>query len=733
MKPIRALIFLLLLAFLLVPLYSSSVLADQQPPQETSFPQLVTITYTNNTPVAVPDGISGTCGTQPGAPATSTITVPVAISISDLNVALNISAAWVGDVIVRLTSPAGTTITLVDQPGVTGVGCGFSSDNLITTLDDESGGGPVENGNPPTQPSYTPQQALSTFDGQNAAGVWILTVIDASLADTATLNSWSLIISTAMPPVAVNDTGTVTAGSAVALPVTANDTDADGTINVGTVTVATAPICGTAVPDGAGGVLYTNTNTTCTTDAFTYTVRDNDGAISNPASVSITINAAPPVAVNDTGTVTAGGAATIPVTANDTDVDGTINPARVAIVTAPACGTAVPDGSGGVLYTNTNTACTTDTFTYTVQDDDGLTSNAASVAITINPAPPVAANDTGTVSAGSAATIPVTANDTDVDGTIAPTTVAIVTAPTCGTAVPDGAGGVLYTNTDTTCMTDTFTYTVQDGDGLTSNTASVLVGIDRVPPVAVDDPVTITAGGAVTVPVTANDTDIDGTINPASVAIVTAPACGTAVADGAGGVLYTNTDTTCVTDTFTYTVQDDDGLASLPASVLIGIDAPPPTPPAPVVVELPPPPPAPMCNDMDFDEDAVVRAWIPDAYRHAVYCHLIVENGSYLFWYGGQLTHAGQIGVASVLEQGVIHAVDVFSPTGLGWYEGGAVVCLRGAGKLWFMPAAGVPRSAQDMTEYEVEEFAGFTCTTLYMPGTLVLTGGPLSQADSSK
>jgi hypothetical protein len=125
---------------------------------------------------------------------------------------------------------------------------------------------------------------------------------------------------------------------------------------------------------------------------------------------------------------------------------------------------------------------------------------------------------------------------------------------------------------------------------------------------------------------------------------------------------------------------------------------------------------------MDFDEDAVVRAWVPDAYRHAVFCHKIAENENYLWWYGGQLTHAGQIGVPAVLERGVIHAVDVFSPTGLGWYEGGAVVCLRGAGKLWFMPAAGVPRSAEDMTEYEVEEFEGFTCTTLYMPGTLVLS-----------
>jgi len=137
--------------------------------------------------------------------------------------------------------------------------------------------------------------------------------------------------------------------------------------------------------------------------------------------------------------------------------------------------------------------------------------------------------------------------------------------------------------------------------------------------------------------------------------------------------------------------------------------------------EIPLSPPAPMCNAMDFDEQSVVRAWLPDEYRTDVYCHLIVENGHYLWWYGSPLTNPGEVGVQSVLEQGVLQAVDVFSPSGLTQFEGGGVVCLRGSGELWFLAASQAPRVPQQLTIYSVEEFPGYVCGTLYEPGTLVL------------
>jgi hypothetical protein len=49
------------------------------------------------------------------------------------------------------------------------------------------------------------------------------------------------------------------------------------------------------------------------------------------------------------------------------------------------------------------------------------------------------------------------------------------------------------------------------------------------------------------------------------------------------------------------------------------------------------------------------------------------------------------------------------------------VFCLRGDGYLIWLEASGVPRRAEIIGSYRVDEFPGFTCATLFEPGTLVL------------
>ena len=63
------------------------------------------------------------------------------------------------------------------------------------------------------------------------------------------------------------------------------------------------------------------------------------------------------------------------------------------------------------------------------------------------------------------------------------------------------------------------------------------------------------------------------------------------------------------------------------------------------------------------------------------------------------------------------------------YFEGGAVFCLRGEGTLIWLAASGQPRHAEIIGSYTVPEFPGFTCATLFEPGTLVLvTHNPLDR-----
>ena len=112
---------------------------------------------------------------------------------------MGVNHSWVGDMIFRLTSPGGTTVTFYDRPGVPASTFGCSSNNLFAlTMDDEAGSalegqcpGGTDAG--PLTGSFTPNNPLSAFDGQNPNGNWTLTAIDAAGGDVGTVRAFSLI------------------------------------------------------------------------------------------------------------------------------------------------------------------------------------------------------------------------------------------------------------------------------------------------------------------------------------------------------------------------------------------------------------------------------------------------------------------------------------------------------------------------------------------------------------
>jgi hypothetical protein len=91
--------------------------------------------------------------------------------------------------------------------------------------------------------------------------------------------------------------------------------------------------------------------------------------------------------------------------------------------------------------------------------------------------PPVANDDSATTDEDTAVTVNVVANDTDTDGTVDPTTITVITDALSGGTTVNGDGTIIYTPDTGYIGTDTFTYTVNDNDGATSNEATVLINI----------------------------------------------------------------------------------------------------------------------------------------------------------------------------------------------------------------------------------------------------------------
>ena len=138
-------------------------------------------TYTNSTPLVVPDGIAPN---TPGAPISNTVTVPVTNNITDVNVTLVGAHTYYWDLITELSHPNGTSKARLlnrncNQPS-TGFNVVFNDDSpTIVCAGNLSG-------------TFAPSQPLSVFNGLNPNGVWTLTATDNYNGDTGTITSWTL-------------------------------------------------------------------------------------------------------------------------------------------------------------------------------------------------------------------------------------------------------------------------------------------------------------------------------------------------------------------------------------------------------------------------------------------------------------------------------------------------------------------------------------------------------------
>lgn len=130
----------------------------------------------------------------------SDMTVTDTGAIIDLDVDILITHTWVGDLIITLEHvDTGTTMTLMDRPGVPASAFGCEGDNVDASFDDGGGNGPVEDmcsDLPAIFGSPQPEQNLSVFNGEDAAGTWRLRVSDNALGDTGSLTSWNLDFTT---------------------------------------------------------------------------------------------------------------------------------------------------------------------------------------------------------------------------------------------------------------------------------------------------------------------------------------------------------------------------------------------------------------------------------------------------------------------------------------------------------------------------------------------------------
>ncbi len=112
--------------------------------------------------------------------------VPSSAVVTDVNIAVDITHTWVGDLDIDVISPSGTTVRILDGQ------CGNTDD--VDAIFDDEGAALVCVGTPVISGNVIPDNALSAFDGEPVAGEWIVRVTDNVAGDGGTINNVAVII-----------------------------------------------------------------------------------------------------------------------------------------------------------------------------------------------------------------------------------------------------------------------------------------------------------------------------------------------------------------------------------------------------------------------------------------------------------------------------------------------------------------------------------------------------------
>ncbi len=396
-------------------------------------------------------------------------------------------------------------------------------------------------------PSYmfvgqeTFQYVIEDVDGDYALATVTVTVLDKQNAI----------------PIANDDYRGYTFNGSVTVDVLFNDSGlADEPV---TVTISQDPALGTAVVNPDNTVTYTAPSDFVGVATFSYTVTDANGEFDD-ALVTITVKPGinhVPVAQNDNANTVINTSIDINVLANDTGLEdgfGNLN-----ISTQPIFGTVQINANRTVTYYPSYMFIGTDTFQYLIEDVDGDYSVATvTVEVTEKPdALPIANDDRVGCSFNQNRIIDVLFNDTGLDD--APLSVTISQAPAQGTATVNPDNTVTFSPASGFTGTMTFSYTVTDADGDSDNaqvTINVKSGTNYIP-IANDDAASTFMNMPVSIPVLANDTDLDDGFE--RIYIFSLPLFGTATVNANRTVTYTPSYMFVGVETFEYVVEDTDG------------------------------------------------------------------------------------------------------------------------------------------------------------------------------
>jgi uncharacterized repeat protein (TIGR01451 family) len=371
-----------------------------------------------------------------------------------------------------------------------------------------------------------------------------------------------------------NNSATTPYNTPVIIDILSNDEDAEGdnfSITPGSVGQVIPPTHGDVTVNPDGTVTYTPDPDYVGTDVFSYEICDDVAAPLTACDVAVvTVEILPPApnsvnADNDNATTAIDTPVIIDILSNDEDAEGdnfSITPGSVGDLVPPTDGTVEVNPDGTVTYTPNDGFYGTDVFSYQICDDVAAPLTACDIAIVTVTIPfventVIANNDQSATDPETPVIIPVCNNDLDPEGNNFAVTTNFTQAAN-GTVTYNGDCTFTYTPNPGFEGIDQFEYEIcDDGTPQACDPAVVTIIVsDTINSVIANDDTEVTEQNTpVEVPICANDFDPQG--DNFDVTTFTQPANGTVTYNDDCIFTYTPNTDYFGTDTFTYTICDD--------------------------------------------------------------------------------------------------------------------------------------------------------------------------------
>ena len=346
-----------------------------------------------------------------------------------------------------------------------------------------------------------------------------------------------------------------------------NDTDSDSKFEtISSSLGSTAPASGNLEYNSDGSFSYIATSTTgFNSDTFSYIPSDGT---SSGSEVTVTLEVVDitvdPNAYDNVEASTLDITAANGLLSNDKDVNNLALTA--AIATNPLYGTLTLADDGSFSYVHDGSENLRDVFTYNVTNANGDISKTSFAVIThtnVNDSP-TSAGTALTINEGASSTFTPTYIDTDTD--LSSIVFTITGDVSNGSLVNNGDGTFSYSHAGSETTSDSFVYTVSDGEFTISDLAGTIsvTAVNDVPVVTALE-YTLDEAGSQVLAFASTDAESDSV----TYSVSTDPTNGTVVSSD-GVFTYTHNGSESSSDTFQYVANDGTG-NSQPVSVTITV------------------------------------------------------------------------------------------------------------------------------------------------------------------